>query len=599
MQSLFNETTVWGERPFSSRFTQAFERYFDVITQEQLSDKLLWRMLERQFDLKWDTFDAGWRGEYWGKLMRGGSLIYAHTQAPALYEVLTETVKIILTKADEYGRISTYRIDSEYRGWDVWSRKYVMLGLEFYYDICKDEGLKQEILLALERQADYLVKTIGDEEGKTPVSGTSRIWGTINSVSVLQPIVVLNKILKKKSYDAFIQMLLTTNSMENFNIFNYFRNDSLYPYQYPITKAYEMISCAEGLLDLYKQTGEEALLSVCVKFADKVLASDFTLIGGIGCYDELFDNSTKKQVVYTDINKQETCVTVTLMKYLYSLYLVNGRKEYIDAIERSFFNAYLGALNDQPYYGHLVRPLFYSYSPIFDNPRWDQIGGSRNISSYAGFGCCVAIGAAGLGLIPKLNVLGNEKKITVNLFMEGKYELDGASLSIASRYPQEGSIRLTVESCAKTGVELAVRYPYWADGVTISVNGSPAKYVVNGGYILLQNRAVAGDEIGIDFQTPVVVTHSQSVNEDVEGLFAISKCALVYSLDSMNVSLDETYDIRDLRQENCLLTETGLTVKLKTGEIQLEQYRNCGKNYYRKPKISVWLKTNGYRKPQI
>ena len=41
------------------------------------------------------------------------------------------------------------------------------------------------------------------------------------------------------------------------NIFDLAYEDKLFPYQYPVTKAYEMTSCFEGLLEYYYVTGEE------------------------------------------------------------------------------------------------------------------------------------------------------------------------------------------------------------------------------------------------------------------------------------------------------------------------------------------------------
>ncbi len=599
MERLWKEKTFLGETPFSAKYEADFERYFDVILREQLLDKELWALLERQFDCKWDGVDSGWRGEYWGKLMRGACLIYAHVQRADLYEILTTSVKAMLGKIEDCGRISSYEQSVEYNGWDMWARKYVMLGMEFYYDICKDEGLKRELVRALEQQADYIVQTVGEEAGKKPISKTSRNWGTINSVSILQPFVILNNICPKESYAQFIQMLLTVQSMENFNIFEYFKNETLAPYQYPIVKAYEMISCAEGLLDLANATGNQAYVDICTRFADKILQTDFTLIGGIGCCDEMFDNSTKKQVVYSEVHKQETCVVVTLSKFLYSLYLVTGKTAYIDGIERALFNAYLGALNDDVYCGNLVRPLFYSYSPILDNPRWDIIGGARNISSFAGFGCCIAIGAAGLGLIPKLGVMGNADGLTLNLFMCGEYTLSGkngeTTIVIDSNYPQDGKIKLTVESCQAEGSILRIRDPYWATGATLFVNGKRAAYEKKEGYLVLTARVRQGDEVYIDFETPVVVTESTSVNEDVKGLFALSKCALVYAIDSRKGDLNTRYDVEEVKAAEKVLTEKGLLLKLPSGEVELEQYRNCGKNYYHKPVISVWLKTTDFK----
>ena len=60
----------------------------------------------------------------------------------------------------------------------------------------------------------------------------------------------------------------------------------LYPYQYPVTKAYEMMSCFEGLLEYYRETGIEKYKQAVINFADMVLESDFTIIGSCGCTHE-------------------------------------------------------------------------------------------------------------------------------------------------------------------------------------------------------------------------------------------------------------------------------------------------------------------------
>lgn len=44
---------------------------------------------------------------------------------------------------------------------------------------------------------------------------------------------------------------------------------------------------------------------------------------------------------------QETCVTVTLMKFLYHLTMLTGNSKYVDAFETSYYNAYLGAINTE------------------------------------------------------------------------------------------------------------------------------------------------------------------------------------------------------------------------------------------------------------
>ena len=50
-------------------------------------------------------------------------------------------------------------------------------------------------------------------------------------------------------------------------------------YQYPVTKAYEVTSCFEGLIEFYKITGEEKYLEGAIEGAKKGLFNAIT--GGL------------------------------------------------------------------------------------------------------------------------------------------------------------------------------------------------------------------------------------------------------------------------------------------------------------------------------
>ena len=49
------------------------ERLLQFVKAEQLTDRSLWKLFVDQYREKADT-DNGWRGEYWGKTMRGAVL---------------------------------------------------------------------------------------------------------------------------------------------------------------------------------------------------------------------------------------------------------------------------------------------------------------------------------------------------------------------------------------------------------------------------------------------------------------------------------------------------------------------------------------------
>ena len=179
----------------------------DFVLAEQLLDRALWDKLVEQYRLKSDSQKSEWRGEYWGKMMRGGVFVYSVTRNETLYSVLEDTVRDLLTVQEDNGRFSTYSQDVEFTKWDMWCRKYILLGLICFYPLCQDDTLKEQIVEAMKRHADYIIDRIGPKtQGKMPITMTSvvaedkPIHGAMNSMSILEPMVILYRMTKEKRY---------------------------------------------------------------------------------------------------------------------------------------------------------------------------------------------------------------------------------------------------------------------------------------------------------------------------------------------------------------------------------------------------------------
>ncbi|MBR7162125.1 MAG: glycoside hydrolase family 127 protein, partial [Clostridia bacterium] len=183
-------------------------------------DPSLWALFVAQFRIgNTDDRDGGWRIEYWGKMMRGACFTYAYTQNEALYRILENTVRDLLTTRDGEGRITTYSREREFTSWDMWGRKYVMLGLQYFLEICKDDALADEILQAVCGQADYIMEKVGEEEGKTHILYTSHCWEGLNASSVLEPFVRLYHITGEKKYLDFSSYIIRMGGLRSMNIF--------------------------------------------------------------------------------------------------------------------------------------------------------------------------------------------------------------------------------------------------------------------------------------------------------------------------------------------------------------------------------------------
>ena len=123
-----NNDKIFQLNSVKTKYAKQWDNLFTFISEKQIKDDIIWQLLIRQYTNKTDDVDEGWRGEYWGKLMRGGALIYAYSKEKELYDVLTKAIEGMLAVQDEYGRFSSYSKSREFIGWDMWSRKYIMLG---------------------------------------------------------------------------------------------------------------------------------------------------------------------------------------------------------------------------------------------------------------------------------------------------------------------------------------------------------------------------------------------------------------------------------------------------------------------------------------
>lgn len=499
----------------------------------QLLHPQLWRRFVEQFRHDAD-FDAGWKGEYWGKMMRGACFTYAYTRNPALYAILAQTVSDMIESADETGRISSYGTHHELDGWDLWSRKYVLLGMQYFLEICTDPALEARILASMQAQADYILSKVGDtREGKKPIHSCTRNWRGLNSSSILEPIVRLYTLTGEQRYLDFATYIVEGGGTDVENIFELAYADQLYPYQYPVTKAYEMTSCFEGLLEYYRVTGIEKYRTAVVNFANKVLESDFTLIGSCGCTHELFDHSTVRQANTTNGRiAQETCVTVTLMKFCYQLTLLTGDAKFADAFETSLYNAYLGAINTEKVIEPTIRaqhpnlhlePLpFDSYSPLTAGTRGNGVGGFQIMADGHYYGCCACIGSAGGGLVPKMHLLATKNGLALNLYIAGSAQSrtpqgQTVMFDTATEYPRHGEIRITMHLEAPETFELLLRNPAWSKRTALCVNGAPVP--PEEGYIRLQRTWRDGDVIALilDMRTqairPIAYGHDILMNK--------------------------------------------------------------------------------------
>ena len=96
------------------KISGVMDDYVSFVLEHQLKDRVVWHKICEVFSTREDIDDEGWRGEYFGKLMRGAVYAYRYTRDEELYDILTATVEDLLPRQDEYGRFSTYTVEKPY-----------------------------------------------------------------------------------------------------------------------------------------------------------------------------------------------------------------------------------------------------------------------------------------------------------------------------------------------------------------------------------------------------------------------------------------------------------------------------------------------------
>ena len=594
-------------------FSGVLKDTFDFVTNKQLMDPPMWAKFVQQFRGGVDDENRGWRCEYWGKMMRGAAWVYACTKDQALYDVLEETVRDILTRQDELGRISSYNVETEFDGWDIWGRKYVLLGMQYFSEICPDEALKAELLASQIRQADAIIAKIGNEEGKKCISDASRHWKGINSCSLLEPIVRLYRATGEKRFLDFAAYIVDVCENGIAPIFTEAFENKLDPYEFTVVKAYETMSCFEGLAEYYRITKNERYRTMVLNFAQRVLKSDFTVIGCCGCTHELFDHSSVRQ---TDRSikgiVQETCVTVTLMKFLRQALRLSGDPVFADSIDTAFYNAYLGSLNTKDILTvsdktpvQLVLP-FDSYSPLTAGRRGRKVGGFQIMADQSFYGCCACIGSAGIGMVPQFAVMQNDNGLVLNTYYNGKATVTMANgktvtLTEETAYPYGNRVAITVGLDADAELAITFRVPAWSEAfATAEVNGEAVDAKV--GYNTVTRTWKNGDKIVLTFDGAAYLITPPEGAVDEDKMRAIRRGAVVYAIDAtLGEDPQAIYeplcdangkltDVEEIKVDEIPEAYSALSIACADGKrMRVVDYASAGRDYESECEICAWF----------
>lgn len=584
-------------------------RLIDFLDTKFYYNRETWKLFVNQFRTRSDC-DGRWRGEYWGKSMRGAAAVYRCKPDEQLYEVLEESVLDLLSVQAEDGSITSYPQEKEFSDWDMWGRKYVLLGCLYFYDICKSEELKTRILEAMKRHADAVIKVVGEGEGKRSIFDTAELSGSVggmNSCSILEGIVRLYRYTGEERYLAFAKYLAGSGLCYSVDLVKAALAKDRYPYQFVYNKAYEMMSCFQGLLELYTVTEEPSDLQAAVNFGDMVHESEITVIGCAGCTGELFDHAVERQTLYSEQEMQEACVTVTWMNYCFRLLQLTGDAKYAAWLEKSALNAMNGSVNTEMQLGLRLEnmdprsPLevyrgkkqvvpFDSYSPLVRGRRGKVMGGFNVMEDEQIYGCCACIGGLGLALEKQFGIMKSADGVIVNLYENASLnsEVDGVAvkLELKADLLKSGTAVLRLSSSERIKVKL--RIPDWSQSFSVKKNGGDACGEVRDGYYILDGTWAA-DEFTIETDADVRMIELNGKKAFMKGPYVLARDEK-FGEDIASAVRVEGKPVAVPFENTAFESDAAFKVKTLDGEISLCDYAHAGKRYDEEhTDITVWM----------
>ncbi len=114
------------------------------------------------------------QSEFWGKWLTSAVLAYKSNPTSQLKATIDQAVTKLINTQTPDGYIGNYADEKHLEQWDIWGRKYCMLGLLSYYDLTGDK----KSLRAARGVADHLLKELADKKSKHCTKRKSSWYGS-------------------------------------------------------------------------------------------------------------------------------------------------------------------------------------------------------------------------------------------------------------------------------------------------------------------------------------------------------------------------------------------------------------------------------------
>lgn len=286
--------------------------------------------------------------------------------------------------------------------------------------------------------------------------------------------------------------------------------------------AVRMMYLASGAADIYMETGEDALRRAMEAQWANMTERRLYVTGSVGARGE--GEAFGKDYQLPSANAYaETCAAIGNIMWNWRLLLATGEARYADMIELTLYNGFLSGVS--------LDGLHYFY----ENPLADD--GTHRRKEWFECACCPPNVARLLASLPGYFASVSEGAVWLHLYAGGTATVplpEGGTLAwaMATAYPWDGDITITITDAPLDPVALHLRLPGWTESASLTLNGEPVEAVLEPGeYAIVRRVWQPGDTLHLHLPMPVrhLLGHPNIV--DTYGRTALMRGPMVYCIE--------------------------------------------------------------------
>ncbi len=238
-----------------------------------------------------------------------------------------------------------------------------------------------------------------------------------------------------------------------------------------------------GAARRWETTGDPRARAVASYFWSEVVSKRSYATGGTSNEEE-WRTDPGRLASELGVYTQECCCTYNMLKLTRHVFGWTADPACADYAERALFNGILGT--QHPSDGAKLY-----YVPL-GSGCWKYFG-----TPLADFWCCTGTGAESFAKLGELAYFHDDRGLWVNLYVasELSWPAQGLVLRQETRFPAEGSTRLSLRLRASRRFALRLRIPGWAGAGEARVNGRSTAAPKVAGYAVLERLWNDGDRV--------------------------------------------------------------------------------------------------------